>query len=97
MREISAFFRHCPACARRFHIKLMKKEEVEEHTFKEGLTVSESDMGGLLHGDRWALPLPLSEGAPVLVDVEQFRYSYRCTHCGHEWAETREKEREFKA
>jgi hypothetical protein len=24
---------------------------------------------------------------PVTVDTEEFRYAYRCKHCGHEWSE----------
>ena len=27
------------------------------------------------------------EGKPIVVDVEQFQYSYKCKHCGHEWTE----------
>jgi hypothetical protein len=27
------------------------------------------------------------EGKPIVVDVEEFEYSYKCGHCGHEWAE----------
>jgi len=36
------------------------------------------------------LPMPwikLVEGRPILVDVEEFRYTYKCGHCGHEWTE----------
>jgi hypothetical protein len=34
----------------------------------------------------------LRENEPVLVDIGEFNYSYRCKHCGHEWFEVRRKE-----
>jgi hypothetical protein len=37
--------------------------------------------------------LTLQEGAPIVVDHEEFRYSYKCSHCGHEWSEKRMEER----
>jgi hypothetical protein len=27
------------------------------------------------------------EAKPVIIDVEEFRYAYKCKHCGHEWSE----------
>ena len=31
---------------------------------------------------------------PIVVDVEEFQYSYKCKHCGHEWSEKHVKERQ---
>ncbi len=32
--------------------------------------------------------LPFVEpGEPVIVDVDQFQYTYSCKLCGHEWSE----------
>ena len=81
------FFRHCPGCGRRFHIKLVDKK--------------------MVHLDRESIPgvprgLSLSRGSPILlaqessrpivVDIEEFQYSYKCEHCGHEWSEKHVKE-----
>jgi len=27
------------------------------------------------------------EGPPIIIDVEEFQYAYKCNHCGHEWSE----------
>jgi DNA-directed RNA polymerase subunit RPC12/RpoP len=78
------FFRHCPGCGRRFHIKLVDKKlaRLERETMRENqgrLTVSQF---------RGAPVLLLQESSrPVVVDVEEFQYSYKCKHCGHEWSE----------
>ena len=39
----------------------------------------------------------LAEDAPVVVDIEEFQYTYRCKHCGHQWSEVRDTERKFEA
>ena len=37
----------------------------------------------------------LQEGKPTVIDTEQFQYTYKCKHCGHEWSEKHvEKHRE---
>ena len=36
----------------------------------------------------WAV---LDESIPAVVSAEDFRYRYRCRHCGHEWSEVHEK------
>jgi hypothetical protein len=33
----------------------------------------------------------VEEDVPSVVDVEEFRYTYRCKHSGHRWSEVREK------
>jgi len=37
-------------------------------------------------------PINVQEGRPIIVDVEEFQYAYRCEHCGHEWSETHVEE-----
>jgi len=84
--EVKAFFRHCPSCGRRFHIKLVRKEEVAEEPITEHLTPAEEEMGyGFIHANPWMTQL--TEGPPIYVDIEEFDYTYKCTHCGHQWSE----------
>lgn len=71
------FFRHCPGCGRRFHVKLVSKK--------------------MVHLDRRSVIEPLTEGYRVVtlinanrtitIDIEDFQYTYKCQHCGHEWSE----------
>ena len=84
------FFRHCPACGRRFHIKLEKKELV--HLDRELLpgTVTPRATVTLFENP---LVLVASEGRPIIADIEEFRYTYKCGHCGHEWSEKHLEER----
>ncbi len=89
------FFRHCPGCGRRFHIKLESKKLVTEH--RESMpgkraaraVVSRSgSMGaGRPFGASSFTPVALVEGKPIIVDIEEFQYLYKCSHCGHEWSE----------
>jgi rRNA maturation endonuclease Nob1 len=72
------FFRHCPGCGRRFHIVLVDKSLVDtERTESVGVI---QKVGG------WTL---VREGPPMIFDIKEFRYAYKCKHCGHEWSETR--------
>ena len=81
------FFRHCPGCGRRFHIKLVSKQLVGDQIEKRraGEVVSVSD-ATYLRGAMMPY-LTLQEGPPVIVDHREFQYSYKCKHCGHEWSE----------
>jgi len=78
------FFRHCPACGRRFHIKLESKELV--HLDRES---TQGNEGPLRISQFRGVPRLLVEESsrPIVVDVEEFQYSYKCKHCGHEWSE----------
>jgi hypothetical protein len=49
-----------------------------------GRTIYGKQGGGLITN-----PTILEENVPVTVHIEDFQYSYRCKHCGHEWTENR--------
>ena len=87
------FFRHCPECGRRFHIKLESKKLVTEH--RESLpgkrevrtvVVRSGGRPGLALAQSMT-PITVQEGKPIIVDIEEFTYAYKCNHCGHEWSE----------
>ena len=88
------FFRHCPECGRRFHIKLEEKKMVHlERRTTQMPGASRGPRAGL--GAGYAKPTFVSVGPPVTLDIEDFEYHYKCGHCGHEWTEHhREKHRE---
>jgi transposase-like protein len=93
MSEVKEFFRHCPACGRRFHIKLVSKKLVGER--KEVAEIKQAMVNPTPMGyskTMPAIPLIVEENIPITIDVEDFQYSYRCKHCGHEWSETRTEE-----
>ncbi len=88
------FFRHCPECGRRFHIKLESKRLVTEH--RESMPGRRAAKCGVVRsgsmGSRGSLtssftPISVAEGKPIIVDIEEFQYAYKCDHCGHEWSE----------
>ncbi len=83
------FFRHCLGCGRRFHIKLESKKLVSER--RESIRRSASSGIVVRSGGR-SSPIAaraiLKEGRPIIIDVEEFQYAYKCEHCGHEWSET---------
>ncbi len=83
------FFRHCPECGRRFHIKLESKKLVDARRTsrpqREGQLLPGG--GGGYGGAR--MGVTVHEGKPIVVDVEEFDFAYKCGHCGHEWTEKR--------
>ncbi len=84
------FFRHCPGCGRRFHIKLESKTLVTEHreSIPRREVISRSVPGGSATFVAPSLtPVTVQEGRPIIVDIEEFQYAYKCKHCGHEWSE----------
>jgi DNA-directed RNA polymerase subunit RPC12/RpoP len=91
---IRTFFRHCPACGRRFEIRLVSKEPVDAEEHNEELTgVTAVPKPVMTTGSRRGVPLPtvVHDSSPITVEVEEFQYTYRCKHCGHEWSEVHEK------
>lgn len=87
MSEIKTLFRHCPGCGRRFEIRLVSKKLVETrqetHLEKHAFPMTPIGRGGMYSG----IPLAVEEDYPVTIDVTEFSYTYRCKHCGHQWAE----------
>lgn len=92
MSGVSAFFRHCPSCGRRFEIRLVGKKEVDSDKFEENVGRVDAVGYGLK-----ALPTVVQQNVPTIVDVEDFQYTYKCKHCGHEWSEVRETTKSFSA
>lgn len=87
MSEIKTFFRTCPSCGRRFEIRLMSKKLIETQRIKEQMPRANNYFGG------WpGSYLLVGETEPVMIDVEEFQYAYKCKHCGHEWLEKHEEE-----
>jgi len=86
---IRLFFRHCPGCGRRFEIQLVSKKLIRVD--RETSTIPEIESLATV-GPTHSVPLTLSEGRPITVDTEEFEYSYKCGHCGHEWSEKRDVE-----
>ena len=83
------FFRHCPGCGRRFHIKLVDKKLV--HLDRQSIQGTEAPLS--VSQFRGSPVLLVQESSrPIIVDVEEFQYSYKCEHCGHEWSEKHVKE-----
>lgn len=81
------FFRHCPQCGRRFHIKLVSKRL--DHLDREPIRTTINPMVGGV-GLPHAASMPffvMREGPPIIIDIEEFQYAYKCNHCGHEWSE----------
>ena len=92
MSQIRAFFRHCPACGRRFEIRLVSRKLIRSDrttTTIPGIkSLATPDEPGAAYS-----PITVSEGTPITVDTEEFQYSYRCAHCGHEWSERHDVEK----
>ena len=93
MPEIRTIFRHCPSCGRRFEIRLVSKEQVDEDEHVEDVTRLAVRPVMMARGVV-IQPLVVHEGSPVTVDVETFQYTYRCKHCGHQWSEVHSKSEE---
>jgi hypothetical protein len=91
MSGIRTLFRSCPSCGKRFEIRLIGKKLVKSETIKENVPVSHDYFGG--YDGSFLL---VGETEPVIVDVEEFEYKYKCKHCGHEWTEEKEEEHEEK-
>jgi hypothetical protein len=89
MSEVREFLRHCPACGRRFHIKLVTKELTGERKSVEEVMAGRA---GWAPGSPSQSVIVVEEKIPVIVDIRDFQYSYKCKHCGHEWSEIHAKE-----
>ncbi len=93
-RSLVEFFRHCPECGRGFHIKLESKKRLSldrETIRRPKATMMRGPAGGVGRG-RGDLPyqrIIVYEGEPIIIDIEELQYNYKCKHCGHEWSENR--------
>jgi len=87
MPEIQTLFRRCPNCGRRFEIKLVNKTLVDSEEITENRPLRADEFSA--SPDAY---LDLDEMVPSVVEIEKFQYAYRCKHCGHQWAEIKEKE-----
>jgi formate dehydrogenase maturation protein FdhE len=83
LAEVRRFFRHCPSCGRRFEIRLVNKKLI-------GSQQIESNMEQYTPTST-SSPVVLESNVPIFVEVDDFRYTYRCKHCGHQWSEDRSK------
>jgi hypothetical protein len=82
---VMEFFRFCPECGRRFRIKLVDKKLIAEHKEQspdEGFTMGATP---LHHGS-------VQDSGPMIFDIKEFQYEYKCQHCGHEWSEKHVKD-----
>lgn len=94
MSEIRTFFRFCPECGRRFHIKLVSKQLVGDEKERVETQAPHNQIRG---GGNFGYIAPiteLSETIITVIETQRFQYAYRCKHCGHTWIETRMKETE---
>jgi len=92
MSEVKEFFRICPSCGRRFHIKLVSKKLVGERTEVESIKQAAAYRTfGAYRGASWS-PVTVEENVPITINIEDFEYSYKCKHCGHTWSELHETE-----
>ncbi|MDG6926544.1 MAG: hypothetical protein JRN09_08315 [Nitrososphaerota archaeon] len=94
MSGFTTLFRRCPACGHRFKIRFERVERISEQTTTTSIPLvversAENFIGGPVISPEE--PLVVGDGPPITVDIEEFQYSYRCKHCGHEWYEKKEK------
>lgn len=88
MATVGTFFRTCPSCGRRFHVTLVDTKLIDERKSAETVKVGAAAPVG--PANRGSLVV-LEQDVPVTIDIRDFRYSYRCKHCGHVWAELHER------
>jgi len=80
---VRTFFRRCPSCGRRFEIRLVSKKLISSEQI--GSTVEEITPISAVP------PVLVESEVPLVVEVDDFRYTYKCKHCGHQWSEERFK------
>jgi hypothetical protein len=90
MAGVEEFFRFCPGCGKRFHIKLVSKKLIDDRRevteVKRGMM---SPMPIAYGGSMSMMPLVVEENVPITVETEEFQFTYKCKHCGHQWTENR--------
>jgi hypothetical protein len=93
MSEVRTFLRFCPACGRRFHIKLVGKKLLDERMEQTEVKRDVGAIAGMSSRYMMTTPTVVEENVPVTIDVEEFQYSYKCKHCGHVWTELHDEEK----
>ena len=94
MPEIATFFRRCPACGKRFELRLVSRElvheskEVERNRSVLPTTDERPRYKGLFY-------IRNEPNMMTLTVREEFRCLYRCKVCGHQWSEKRTSERKI--
>jgi hypothetical protein len=81
-------FRHCLGRGRRFHIKLENKKLVKERresiagrkVLRATVVRSRGRGSGLAIAPSSFTPVAVSEGKPIIIDIEEFRYAYKCEY-----------------
>lgn len=92
MSEVETFFRYCPDCGKRFHIRLVGRTLVRDDR-KGAVRKKQASYDGFYGSPvQWANPTVLDVDVPVTVEAEDFEYSYKCGHCGHAWTEMHHRE-----
>ena len=80
--SILDFFKRCPECGKRFHVRLVSKQKARVVGKEVKMAPPRIRViGTLAHEDR--------SGGPVTINLEEFLYNYKCKGCGHEWSEKR--------
>lgn len=95
MSEVRSLFRFCPACGRRFHVKLVSKtltdDRKESEVIKQSMvSLSPTSGFGMARYNPYAVVV--EENVPITIDVKDFQYTYKCKHCGHIWSESHVEE-----
>jgi hypothetical protein len=72
----------------------VSKKEVDSESLDED---EEKSPTAVIRSSLLVTPTMMQEDAPVIVDIEDFQYTYRCKHCGHEWSEIQKTERKYDA
>jgi DNA-directed RNA polymerase subunit RPC12/RpoP len=95
MSTVRTFFRHCPACGRRFEIRLVSRQlqtaDREHKEVKEISYIPNQMVAGALGN---IPPIVVEQSVPVTIESDEFQYSYKCKHCGHQWTEQHLEQRE---
>jgi hypothetical protein len=94
MSEIRTFFRFCPACGRRFHLKLMSKKLIDDEKERVETEMPHQQLHGGGNFGIIAAITEVDENLTTVIDTQKFQYAYKCKHCGHVWYETRTKQTE---
>ncbi len=91
MSNTRTFFRHCPSCGKRFEIRLVDKGLESETKDRVATDVPREHLQGGGNFGPIAAMTVLDSTVTTMVDTKEFKYTYRCKHCGHEWIEVRKQ------